>query len=236
VLIVGGIVGNLSANQSGLANSVAANTFQLNTLDGNGVAVAGSGAYVSGGYAVNLTQAVFVAGILGNRVGTDQTLAGKTSSRGISNATSPITWPTVPAGNAAQAFLLYDGAGGSDATNRLIAWNDGKIRLKVQKAVIAGDVTVVVTPLTAQLWDGVTGAAPVVNWSDGHASTLNASAAQGADSITITAQAAGGVALDSTADVTAFGAGLPVTPSGGNISLSIGTLYYPTLPVGLYVL
>ena len=236
VLVVGGIVGNLSANQSGLAVSVAANTFDLNTLDGNGVAVQGSGAYVSGGYAVDLTQAVFVAGILGNRVGTDQTLAGKTSSRGIANATSPITWPNVPAGNPAQAVILYDAAGGSDAANRLIAWNDGKVRIKIQKAVVATDTTIIITPLTAQIWDGATGSAPVINWSDGHSSTLNAAANQGADSLTVTSQAAGGVALDSTADVTAFGAGLPVTPNGGNISLTIGTIYYPTLPTGLYVL
>ena len=234
VIVVGGIVGNLSANQTGLAAAVAANTFDLNTLEGN--AVQGSGAWVSGGYAVDLTTAVFVAGILGNRVGTDQTLAGKTSSRGIANATSPITWPAVPVGNPAQAVIFYDAAGGSDATNRLIGWQDGKVRAVVDKAVIAGDVSVIVLPLAGQLWDGVTGAAPVINWSDGHASTLNAAAAQGATVLTITAQAAGGVALASTADVTAFGAGLPVTPNGGSISLTIGTIYYPTNPTGIYVL
>lgn len=236
VLVVGGIVGNLSANQTGLAVSVATNTFDLNTLDGSGVAVAGSGAYVSGGYAVDLTQAVFVAGILGVRVGTDQTLAGKTSSRGIANATSPITWPAIAAGNTVTAMLLYDAAGGSDAANRLIEWNDGKVRLKIQKAVVATDTSVIITPLTAQIWDGTTGAAPVIAWSDGHSSTLSAAALQGADSLSITAQAAGGVAVDSTADVTAFGAGLPFATSGAGVSLAIGTIYYPTLPTGLYVL
>lgn len=234
VLVVGGIVGNLSANQTGLATAVATNTFDLNTLEGN--AVAGSGAYVSGGYAVDLTQAVFVAGILGNRVGTDQTLAGKTSSRGIANATSPITWPSVPVGNPAQTVIFYDGAGGTDGTNRLIGWQDGKVRVVVDLAVTATQTTVIVLPLIGELWDGTTGSAPVLNWSDGHSSTLNAAAAQGATALTITAQAAGGVALASTADVTAFGAGLPVTPNGGSISLTIGTIYYPTNPTGIYVL
>jgi hypothetical protein len=234
VIVVGGIVGNLSANQTGLAAASGGASFSLTTLEG--VNVAGSGAWVSGGYAVNLTQAVFVAGILGNRVGTDQTLIGKTSSRGIANATSPISWPTVPAGNPVQAVIIYDAAGGADASNRLIMWNDGRVRLKIQKAVIAGDTTIITTPLDAQLWDGVTGPAPVIFWSDGHNSTLNAAAAQSADSITVTAQAAGGVALDSTADVPAFGAGLPVTPSGGTIQQVIGIIRYPTLPTGLYVL
>ena len=138
------------------------------------------------------------------------------------------------------AIIFYDAAGGSDATNRLIAWQDGKIRVKVQKAVIAGDTNIVVTTTTnalaGQLWDGVTGPAPVLHWSDGHNSTLNAAANQGDDSITVTAQAAGGVALGSTADVTTFGSGLPVTPSGGPLAFTIGTIYYPTNPTGIYVL
>jgi len=234
VLVAGGIGGNLSANQTGLAASVATNTFQMTTLEG--LAVAGSGAYTSGGYVIDLTQATFVAGILGNRVGTDQTLAGKTSSRGVANATSPITWPTVPAGNPVQAVVFYDAAGGSDASNRVIAWQDGKVRVRVDKAVVATDTSIVVEPLRGQLWDGATGPAPVIYWSDGHSSTLNAAANQGDSAITITSQAAGGVALGSTADVTTFGAGLPVTPSGGSIAFSIGTIYAPTNPTGIYVL
>ena len=234
VIVVGGVGGNLSTNQLGLAAAVAANTFQLTTLEG--LAVAGSAAYTAGGYALDLTQATFVAGILGTRVGVDQTLAGTTSSRGVASATSPITWPTVPAGNPAQAVVFYDAAGGSDATNRLIAWQDGKVRVRVDKAVLAADVTIVVEPLRAQLWDGVTGAAPVIYWSDGHSSTLNAAANQGDSALTITAQAAGGVALGSTADVSDFGGGLPVTPSGGNIAFNIGTIYFPTNPTGIYAL
>lgn len=234
VLVVGGVLGNLSTNQTGLANSVATNTFQLQTLEG--LTVAGSGAYVSGGYVIDLTQATFVAGILGARVGVDQILAGTTSSRGVANATSPITWPTVPAGNPAQAVIFYDAAGGSDATNRLIAFQDGKVRVRVDKAVLATETSVVVEPLRAQLWDGATGPAPVIFWSDGKSSTLAAAANQGDSALTITAQAAGGVSLGATADVTDFGGGLPVTPSGGNISFTIGTIYTETSPTGIYKL
>jgi len=233
VLVVGLVGGNLSANQTGLAASVAANTFQMTTLEG--IAVNGSGAYTSGGYAVDLTQATFVLDILGNRVGTDQTFAGKSSSRGIGNATA-LTWTAVPAGNAAQAVVFYDATGGSDATNKLFGWQDGKVRVVTNAAALAGATSINVQPLTGELWDGATGSAPVLNWSDGHSSTLNAAAAQGATSITITAQAAGGVANQSSADVAAFGGGLPVTPSGGNITLNPGTIYFPTLPTGFYVL
>ena len=186
---------------------------------------------------MDLTLATFVAGILGNRVGTDQTLAGKSSSRGTANATSPITWTSVPAGNPVQAVIFYDAAGGSDATNRLILWQDGMARVRVDAAVVATATTVIVNPLTAQLWDGSTGSAPVIYWSDGHSSTLNAAANQGDSALTITSQAAGGVALGSTADVTVFGGGLPVTPSGGNISFSIGSILGPPgNPTGIYTL
>ncbi len=217
-----GIGGNLSANQMGLAASVAANTFQLTTLEG--LAVNGSAAYTAGGFAVNLTQAQFVAGILGNRVGVDQTLAGTSSTKGIVTATSPITWPTVPAGNAAQAVVFYDAAGGSDAANRLVAWQDGAVRVVLDKAAVITDTVLIIEPLRAQIWDGVTGAAPVLHWSDGHTSTLNAAANQGDRALTVTSQAAGGVASGSTAEMFDFGGGLPVTPSGGNISFTIGSI------------
>lgn len=218
------ILGTLTANQLGLAAAVAANTYQMTTLAG--AAVNGTGAYVSGGFAVNLTQAQFVAGILGTRVSTDQTLAGTSSSKGIVNATSPVTWPNVPIGNPAQAVVLYDAAGGSDAANRLVLWQDGRIQVTLNKAAIAGDTSLSILPLKAQIWDGAIGAAPVLSWSDGHSSVLAATTAAGDLAITTTAQAVGGVAAGSTAEVPVFGTGLPVTPGGGNIVFTIGSILY----------
>jgi hypothetical protein len=228
VLVLGGIGGNLSANQTGLATAVAANTFDLNTLEG--VAVAGSGAFTTNGYAINLTQAVTIGDLLGTNVAF-AVLAGRTSSRGVANATSPVTWNAVPAGHTVTAIVYYD-----NSFAQLLGWQDGKVRVKVQKAVLALDTSIIITPLTGQLWDGVTGAAPVIWWSDGHSSTLNAAANQGDDSLTITAQAAGGVALNSTADVAVFGGGLPFATSGASVSLTIGTVYFPTNPTGIYAL
>jgi hypothetical protein len=233
VLVVGGIGGNLSANQTGLAASVATNTFDLTTLEGQ--TVAGSAAYTAGGYAVDLTQATFVADILGNRVGTDPTISGTSSSKGIANATSPITWSTVPSGNAAQAVLFYDAAGGTDASNRLIGWQDGKIRVVTVGDTPSSSTTMKVQPIRAQLWDGSTGSAPVLWFSNGYSVTLNAAAVQGADSLTVTSTGHDIPDL-STAEGTDFGGGLPFTPSGGNFSFNIGTIYFPNTPTGIYVL
>ena len=235
VLVVGGVGGALNANQTMLANAVATNTFQGLTLFG-GFNVSTSTAYTSGGYAIDLTQATFVAGILGTRVGTDQTLAGKTSVAGVANATSPIAWPTIASGNTVSAVVFYDGTGGSDATNRLIGWQDGKVSVVVDQAVVSSATTIVVEPLKAQLWDGSTGPGPVFYWSDGHTSTLNAAANQGDRAVTITAQAAGGVAIGSSADMADFGGGLPFATGGFGFQFTIGTIYAPTLPTGIYKL
>jgi hypothetical protein len=233
VVVIGGILGNLSANQIGLVTAQATNTIDLTTLEGG--TIAGSGAYTSGGYAFDLTLAQFVSDILGTRIGTDPTVAGTSASKGIANATSPITWSTVPSGNPGQAIFLYDNAGGSDSTNHLIAFQDGKVRVITVGDTPAASTTMKVQPLKGQLWDGATGSAPVIAFSNGKTATLNASAAQGADSITVTSTA-NDIPDASTAEVTVFGSGLPVTPSGGNISFNIGSIYYPLTPTGLFVL
>ncbi len=226
--------GNLSANQTGLVTAQATNTIDLTTLDGG--TIAGSAAYTSGGMAVNLTQAVFVADLLGTRIGTDPTIAGTTSSKGVANATSPITWTSVP-NNVAQLGMVvfYDAAGGSDATNRIIAWQDGRIRVVTVGNSVITATTMNVQPLRAQLWDGVTGSAPVLWFSDGFSATLNASTPQGADSLTVTSL---GHAIPdlSTAEGVVFGGGLPAVPTGGNIAFNIGSIYAPLTPTGIYEL
>jgi hypothetical protein len=228
-----GILGNLSTNQTGLVTSVSGTTFDLTTLEGQ--TVAGSGAYTSGGWATNLTQAVFVSDVLGTRVGTDPTIAGTSSSKGVANATSPITWTTVPAGNPAQAVVFYDAAGGSDSTNRIIAWQDGKVRVITVGDSPSSSTSIKCQPVRAQLWDGATGSAPVLWFNNGFSATLNAAVAQGADSLTVTSTGHDIPDL-STADVLDFGGGLPVTPSGGNIAFNIGTIYAPLSPTGIYEL
>jgi hypothetical protein len=179
--------------------------------------------------------AQFVADILGNRIGTDPTISGTSSSKGIANATSPITWTTVPAGNPGQFICFYDASGGSDATNKLIALQDGKIRVITVGDSPSTSTTIKCQPLRAQLWDGSTGPAPVMWFNNGFSATLNAAAAQGADSLTVTSTGHDIPDL-STADVTVFGGGLPVTPSGGNIAFNIGSIYAPLTPTGIYQL
>lgn len=227
IVVVLGITGALGANQIGRIASVATNTFQLVTLQ-QGLAIANPGVYSAGGSVINLTQAQFVSDILGGRIGTDVSLSGTSSTAGIATA-SNWTWTAVT-GNPAQAVILYDAAGGSDGTNRLVCYLDGKISVVVDKAVAALDTTVIIEPAKAGIPNGT-----VMTFSNGQALTVNATVTQGDRSITITA-AGGTVPAGHTADVYATQAGLPVTPNGGNINFNVGTIYAPNLPSGLFML
>lgn len=220
VVAVGGVVGNLSANQTGIIDTVPlTTTFTMKTLEA-AHQVAGSGAYVSGGYAVNLTAGKFVSDLNAGREGVDIVIGGTSSTRGVATSSS-FTWLGVPVGNPIQAVVIYDNTGGSDAARRVEAFVDGKIRVVVDKGESSGVTTIRVEPLKGPIPNGT-----VINWSDGTSCTTNAVAAMGDRTITVTATAAT-LAVGATADVTATSAGLPVTPNGGNITFTVGTLYGP---------
>lgn len=232
VILVGGVQGNLSTNQLGRATAVAMNTFEMLTLEGAGTLVAGSGVYTMGGWMVNLTQATFVDDIIvaNGRVGTDAgPLAGTTDTGGVLSANS-FTWTAVTqayGGQMAWAIIFYDAAGGSDATNRLIAINDGKLQVIANTTANGGDVVIYVEPLIA----GVP-LASVIYFSNGQSATTTLAANQGDRQLTVGALG-GAVPAGAQADVTATIAGLPFAPSGGNVNFAIPILWFPGLPTAI---
>lgn len=233
VVLVGGVLGNLSANQLGRVSVATSNTFQLVTLDGAGSNVAGSGAYATGGWAVNLSQPTFVSDVVqGNgRAGADVALTGEATSGGVATATS-WTWVTVSPGYAGQqawAFLVYDGAGGTDATNRLLLLNDGKIRVVCNTTAVTSATSVLVEPLR--------GGIPIntlLAFSNGQLATLSVAAMIGDRLLTVSALS-GSVPLGATAEAVVTAAGLPLTPNGGNVNFTAGQIYAPGLPVGIFI-
>ena len=232
VILNGGIGGNLSTNQLGRATAVTANTYQMLTLEGAGISVAGSGAYTTGGWAVDLTQATFVADIIqGNgRVGTDSgPLAGTTNVGGVLSATN-FVWTAVSqayAGQLAWAVIFYDASGGTDATNRLIAINDGKLQVVCNTTANGAATAVLVEPLIAGIPNGST-----LWFSNGQSATLTAAANQGDRALTVSALS-GAIPAGHQADVTATIAGLPFTPNGGNINFTVPVLWFPGLPTAI---
>lgn len=75
-------------------------------------------------------------------------LSGKTSTNGILDCTSPITWTGVTNANNIQGFYLYKDTG-TASTSTLIGWIDGLIRITI--ASTATSDTVTVDPLTAAI-------------------------------------------------------------------------------------
>jgi hypothetical protein len=234
IVLVGGVGGNLSANQLGRATAVTAGTFQMLTLEGAGIAVAGSGAYTSGGWAVNLTQATFVADVIvGNgRVGTDALIPGRTDVGGVFSSNN-FLWAAVTPGYLGQlawAIVFYDLAGGTDATNRLVAINDGKLQVICNTTANGGDVVIFVEPLIAGIPSGTT-----CWFSNGQSATLTAPALQGDRRLTVAALG-GAIPAGHQADVTATIAGLPFAPNGSNVDFSVPVLWFPGLPTAIMAL
>jgi hypothetical protein len=81
------------------------------------------------------------------------TLAGNSSTNGILNCTSPITWTSVTNANQLPGFYIYKDTG-TASTSTLICWIDGLIRVTI--AAGATSATVTVDPLAAAIANSAT--------------------------------------------------------------------------------
>lgn len=216
IIIQGGVLGNLAANGTFKVANQAANTYELQTLDG--VNVVGSGAYTSGGWAINVSAADFLDDLDACLVGTDQTLASVTFAGGAIDATDP-TWTAVAdpgAGVTGDVIaVIYYKSTGTAATSPLIAVNDGRIRIVCAATAATSATTVAVEKLDGPLASGT-----ALVFSNGITATLTAPAAENDRTLTVSALS-GGIAAGHAADGYTTSAGLPVHPNGGNISLTL---------------
>jgi hypothetical protein len=212
LVFIDGVVGNLAANGLWKIANVAANTFELTNPISAANAV-GSAAYTSGGYAVCYGPSAsgdnwddFDGALVGAKVA----LAGQTSTGGVANATSPITFATVSGANCEAMAVFRDT--GTASTSRMIALITGK-QIVTADAALAAGTTLIVEPLVGAIPNGT-----VLTFSSGQTATLNAVANAGDRALTVlsTTISSGARAL---APITA--SGLPVTPNGGNILYAI---------------
>ncbi|MGH8626451.1 MAG: hypothetical protein ACREYC_14675 [Gammaproteobacteria bacterium] len=212
IVYVDGVGGNLAANGVWKIANQATNTFELTRPDGTNAV--GSASYTSGGVAVNMGPGA--AGdnyddFNGCAVGTDQTLASKTVAAGVLDAADP-TWTAVT-GNTVEAVALYEDTG-TPSTSRMIALITGKHIVTVAKDAASSATSMDVEPLAAAIASGT-----VLTFSNGAAATLSGAASAGARTLAVNALAAA-IASPHRALAPATGSGLPVTPNGGNISLT----------------
>jgi hypothetical protein len=213
VVCISGVGGTLNANGIFVIAGVAANTYQLTDYV-LGTNVVGTGTYTSGGVAVNLGPTVSTwAGYSANLVGTAVALSGNTEVQGTANASS-ATFTAVSGAVAAGIMLIATASptsGTLTGTDIPIAWIDGQVIVTSAAQLTAG-TTLAVERLPAPI-----PTATVLSFGDGTTATMTTLAAQFARTLTVSSTT---VSPGTRATAPATGSGLPVTPNGGNISVT----------------
>lgn len=213
IVVIGAVGGNLSGNGLFRIANQATNTFEL-TDPITGTNVTGSGSYTSGGYAVCLGPSAagshwddFSAAV----VGTPQALGSKTNDNGLVDAADP-TFTSVT-GATVEGVGIYKSTG-VESTSRMVAFLDGRQIVTCAATVSAGATTIPVERLIGGIPNST-----VLAFSNGQTATLTALANAGDRTVTVSALG-GGVTAGNRSDAPVTGAGLPITPNGGNIAIS----------------
>lgn len=212
IVVVGGIGGNLAANQLCKVANQAANTFELQTLR-NSLAMTGNAVYTAGGYVVNLDLLQWLSDIDASSVGTDVALAGKSTTLGVLNASAWTHLNTVVGANPVRGLVLYKDTGVA-GTSAVFGFYDGKIQVEVDSAAAPGNTAIIVCPLPGPIPNGT-----VITFSNGVQATLTAGAAFN-DRVLTVAALGGAIAAGHTADVTSTNSNLP-SPTGGTMNIQI---------------
>lgn len=213
IVYIQDVAGNLAANGIWQIASVATNTFNLTTPVAAASAV-GSGAYTSGGIALCLGPSASgdnLDDVDGSLVGTAQTLTSPTMVQGVADA-ADVTFTAVT-GNPVKALVLYKDTG-TASTSTLIMLNTGKFIVTADATAATSATSVIVEALPAGIASGT-----VLTFSDGKTATLSGVAAAGDRVLTVSALAAG-VTSGARALAPVTGSNLPITPNGGNITVT----------------
>lgn len=137
-VLITGVAGNTAANGVFYVANVTTNTFELQTLEGETLTnVAGTGAYTSGGIAVNMTGLDFLNDVSSAIVGTAQTIGSKSVTNGVADGGN-VTFTAVT-GDQCEALLIYKDTG-TPSTSVLIALMAEGTGLPVTPS--GGDITV----------------------------------------------------------------------------------------------
>ena len=231
VIIIGGVLGTTTANGLWVVGSGVSGTsiplFDYYT----GIQGTLAGTYTSGGYAVNLgpgtagaTWNGFTANVVNGPTLTTancQVVGSLTEQDGIASGAG-VTFVSVPVSQVATAIMLVatvSPTGTTVATSDIpIAWIDGQMIVTCGAQLTAG-TTLVVEKIPAPI-----ASATVLAFSDGSSATMTSSAAQFARSLAVSSTT---VSPNARATAPATGSGLPVTPNGGNISVTWDVVALP---------
>lgn len=213
VSITGHLV-NTAANGIWQIGSVAANTFAL--LDpitggnsvGNGVGGATGRAVCLGPSASGDNWDDFDGALVGAKVA----LGSPTVTNGVADAADPALVSVT--GASIEALVVFRDTGVT-TTSRMVALIDGRQIVTVAAAPTGTYTVVAVERLKGGIPNGT-----VLAFSNGQSVTLNAVANAGDRTITVTSTSVA-LTAGARADAPYTGSGLPVTPNGNNINITL---------------
>lgn len=208
IVMIRGVGGTLTANGLWQIGGVTTNTFTLLTrIDGQNSTTVGT--YTSGGVAINLTLAQFLADVDGAQIGAaSSALTSVTVTNGIFDAADV----TMSLNGTIHANVIYKDTG-SAATSRLIHFMDGRTQVVVAADAASSATTLWVNPLEGIIPNGT-----VIQLSNGIAATLTAQGNAGARSLTVSALS-GSVTAGHHGDAQTQNSGYPITLSNGNYTV-----------------
>jgi hypothetical protein len=218
VVLISGVGGTLTANGIFVIAGVATNTFQLTDYV-TGANVTTVGTYTSGGIAINLGTSLggTWANYSANLVGAGVALSGNTEASGIASAGN-TTFPAVTGAVCSAVALIATASAVSGTlagTDIVIGWIDGQM-IVTAAAAIAAATTLPVERLPAAI-----ASATVLSFDDGTSATLTSGGTQFARTLAVSSTT---VSAGARATAPATASGLPVTPNGGNISITWDTV------------
>jgi hypothetical protein len=213
IVIITGHVTNTAANGIWAITAASGSVFSL-TDPILGTNVVGNGVGGATGRAVNLGPSVsgdnwddFDASLVGAKVN----ITSPTATAGVADA-ADVTFTAV-SGNACQAVAIFRDTG-TTTTSTMVAWIDGRQIVTCAAAAASSSTTIAVERLRGGIPNGT-----VLAFSNGASATLSALANAGDRTLTVTSTAAL-ISAGNRADAPITGAGLPVTPNGGNITVT----------------
>ena len=219
VVLISGVGGTLTANGIHTIAGVTTNTFNLTDYV-TGTNVTTVGAYTSGGIAINLGTSLggTWANYSANLVGAGVALTGTTEANGIAGA-SATTFSAVSGAVVSAVALIATASAVSGTlagTDIVIGWIDGQM-------IVTCAATAVTTTLPVERLPAVIPLSTVLSFDDGTSATLSA-ANSTLFGRTLTTTGTATTTAGARATAPALGSGLPVTPNGGNISITWDTI------------
>lgn len=213
LVVITGHTTNTAANGVWAVAGQAANTFQLTDPITGGNSV-GNGVGGATGRAVNLGPSASGDNwddFDGTLVGAKVNLTSPTVTNGVADA-ADVTFTSVT-GATVEAVAVFRDTG-TPSSSVMAALIDGRQIVTCAAQAASSSTSIAVERLRGGIPNGT-----VLAFSNGASATLSALANAGDRTITVTSTAAT-ITAGSRADSPITGSGLPVTPNGGNITLT----------------